>query len=104
MDLTIALILVMLLLAAFLGAFFAVLRRPPTIRAEIVLPAPNVSRQIAEPIPALTPIPEDILAYIDEESEEHARVSRRHRARNLFAESGDWGVVMRMLQREDNPA
>lgn len=104
MGLTITLILVMLLAAAFLGAFFAVLRRPPTIRAEIVLPSPNVSRQIATPAPDVSPIPEAIIDYIDEESEEHARVSRRHRARALFGEVGDWNVVLRMLQREDNPS
>ena len=103
-PLTFCLALVMLLAAAFLGAFFGVLRRPPIIRAEIVLPAPNTSRQIATPAPDVSPIPEDVLSYIDEESEEHARVSRRHRARALFGETGDWKVVLRMLQREDNPS
>jgi hypothetical protein len=92
--------MLILLVAAALGGFYAVLRHPPAIRAEIFLPAPNVSRQVAAP--ALDdPIPEDVLDYIDQESEEHARVTRRLRARALRQELGNWESAFRMLQRED---
>jgi len=101
MGLTIVLICVMLLLAAALGGFYAVYRFPPTIRAEIFLPAPNVSRQVAAP-QIDDPIPEDILDYIDQESEEHARLTRRLRARSLRAELGNWQAAFAQLQREDN--
>lgn len=49
------------------------------------------------------PIPEDILQYISQESELHAQDARKKHARALFADTGNWDVVFRMLQREDNP-
>ena len=100
--LTITLALIMLLLAAALGGFYAVWLHLPTIRAEIILPAPNVSRQIAEPAPKIEPIPQDVLDYVDQESEEHARVGRRHRVRALYTELGTWPAAFAALQREDN--
>lgn len=100
LALTLIAVCVMLLAAAFLGAYFAVARRPlPPIRAEIFLPAPDVSRQVAAPV--IEPIPQNVLDYIDEESEEHARIVRRHRARALKAELGTWDAAFHQLQRED---
>lgn len=103
MLLTITLLCVILLLAAALGAGYAMFKhpRPLTIRAEIILPAPNVSKQIAD-APAIDPIPEAILEYIDQESEEHARQTRRQRARSLRGELGSWEAAFRQLQREDS--
>lgn len=104
MLLTILFALVILLLVGIgFGAGYALFKNPPIIRAEIVYPAPNVSKQIVVP-DAVTrePIPQDILDYIDQESEEHARTTRRARARNLRAELGGWKEAFSQLQREDN--
>lgn len=101
--LTFAACLVILLAVAVFAAVFAVFKHPPTIHAEILLPAPNVSRQIAEPISTKPdPIPQEILDYIDAESDEYARVTRRNRARTLKVELGTWDAVFRALQREDD--
>lgn len=102
MLLTITLLCVILLLAAALGAGYAMFKHPRavTIRAEIVLPAPNVSKTIAD-APVVEPMPEAILDYIDQESEEHARQTRRQRVRSLRAELGSWEAAFRQLQRED---
>lgn len=99
LALTIAVCLGILLIGAMLGGFYAVMKHPPIFRAEIYLPAPNIAKEMV--IPDLEPIPEDILAYIDQESEEHARTIRRHRARYLRQELGSWESAYRALQRED---
>ena len=105
--LTLLFLMILVILALNVGALvFALVtlaKNPPTIRAEILLPAPNVSKQIAE-APVIAPIPEDVLDYIDQESEEHARVMRRNRARALYGELGNWEAAFRQLQREDNLA
>jgi len=101
MLLTLVATLLILLVAAALGGFYAVYRHPPVLRAEIFLPASNVSREVAAPR-IDDPIPERILDYIDQESEEHARVTRRLRVKSLRAELGDWDSAFRALQREDN--
>ena len=94
---TFAFVLLILVLAAGLGGFYAVWRNPPAIRVEIVLPSKSVDAPATSP-----PMPQEILDYIDNESEEHARIIRRNRARALFAELGDWKSVFNTLQREDN--
>lgn len=52
--------------------------------------------------PKEEPIPEEILDYIEQESESHARDARRRRVRALKADTGSWDVAFRLLQREDN--
>lgn len=102
--LTICVVLVILLAAAALGGFYAVIRHPPVIKVEIVPPdqtAQVASRQAAALI-VDEPIPQDVLDYIDQESEDHARNGRRQRARHLRAETGSWDSAFRMLQREDS--
>lgn len=121
-PLTIIATLVMLLLAAGLGAFFAVLRRPPvvhvdlgdvrfdvvgtldmtqaipstlTVRVVSVQPtAPDWSAQEA-------PMPREVFEYTDAESDDWARTARRTRARSLFNELADWKLVLATLKRED---
>lgn len=119
-GLTVAAIQVMLMLAAGLGAFFAVLRRGVTFHVDLsntrvdlvgsfdmsqVIPSPleikvlpTSPQEVAQPFVAL---PAEVLEYIDLESEEHARTDRRARARKLYLDSQDWKYVMRTLKRED---
>jgi hypothetical protein len=102
--LTSSLILLILLAGATLGAFYAFSRKPLVIHVELASPAPTISRQIAvpqKPVADLTPIPDELVQYIDQESEEHARVARRQRARFLYAELANWDQVYKALVRED---
>lgn len=121
--LTSNLVLVMLLGAAFLGAFFYLLKNPPvihvdigdvrfdvvgtldatqaipsvlTVRVQPVQPAPSGDREVLQ-----QPMPLDVLLYVDQESDEWAREARRKRARSLFAELADWPLVLTALKRED---
>lgn len=121
-PLTIVLACIMLLLASGLGAFFALLRRPPVVHVDLgdvridmvgtldmtqAIPATLTVR--VQPVPAQAPgwesqqsqIPLDILKYVDEESDEWARVARRQRARALFNENANWEHVLETLKRED---
>ena len=47
------------------------------------------------------PIPEEVLEYCDQESDEWARDSRKRRIRSLRGELGSWEMAFRQLQRED---
>lgn len=121
-PLTIVLTLIMLLCAAGLGAFFAVLRRPPVIHVDLgetridvvgtldmTQAIPSTLNMRFQPIPPdaphwgeqIAPMPLDVLTYIDQESDEWARTSRRTRARTLFSETANWAHVLETLKRED---
>lgn len=121
-PLTIVLVCVMLLMAAALGAFFAVLRRPPVVHVDLgdvridmvgtldmTQAIPSTLTVRVQPVPAQSldwgaqqaQIPLDILKYVDEESDEWARVARRQRARALFNENANWEHVLETLKRED---
>ena len=112
----------MLLLATGLGAFFALLRRPPVIHVDVgdlrfdVVGTLDVTQAIPstltvriEPVPPkppswgeqTAPLPLDVLSYIDAESDEWARVARRQRARALFNDTANWAHVLETLKRED---
>lgn len=52
--------------------------------------------------PVEEPIPEEILDYIAQESESHARDARKRYVRQLKVESGSWAAAYRLLQKEDN--
>jgi len=47
------------------------------------------------------PMPLDVLDYIDAESDEWARISRRRHARALRSDLGGWTQVLAALKRED---
>lgn len=96
--LTIAVICVMLLLAAALAFGYGLTKNPPVIRIEV---HPPEIRQVEAPVAAAEPIPEEVLDYIDMESDEYARTTRRNRARSLRAELGSWPSAFAQLQRED---
>lgn len=49
----------------------------------------------------LEPMPLDVLTYVDQESDEWARVARRQRARVLRNELGNWEMALASLRRED---
>jgi len=98
----------------FLAAFIRLWKNPPTIKFDVSVNAPinipsslfvKLQREATEletkPLQD-EPIPEEILDYIDKESEEHARVARRKRVRMLKVELGSWDIAFRMLQREDS--
>lgn len=125
LALTIVLGLIMLLVAAGLGGFYALAKHPPvihvdlgeiqfgSIRAEIVgtfdatqMVPSNLTlwqgvRQPESATEALVALPLDILLYCEQESEEHARTLRKKHARTLFAELGDWPAVLQALKHED---
>lgn len=119
--LTLSLVCIMLLAAAALGGFYALVKKPPVIHVDLgdirldmvgsvdvsqMLPQPWTIqlRQLA-PAEEIGPTPEaiplDILEYIDEESDEWARVARRKHARNLRAMLGGWDNVLAALKKED---
>lgn len=94
--------------AIFLAAFIKLWHTPPSIR--IIVDSPPEVKFVIQQMPAKIetdspvdiPIPYEILAYIAEESEVHAQESRKRRARALYADAQDWGIVKRMLELEDN--
>lgn len=121
-PLTIAVVLVMLLCAAVLGGFAYLAKHPPVIHVDLgdvridvvgtldatqAIPSTlNLRVQSILPAPAddstpISPMPLDVLAYIDQESDEWARVARRTRARALHGETGNWEHVLATLKRED---
>jgi len=99
MLLTFVIIQVIFLLAILLGWTIAP-KKPPVINVDVTF-KPGVAPANAEPV---APMPEEILEYIEQESEDHARQFRKNRARALFNEFGDWAIVFRALQREDEMA
>lgn len=93
-TLTFALLLVILLAGRFGWRF-------PTINInwDINLRLPPSVEKADETLP---PMPVEILQYIQLESDEWARNSRRARAQRLFAEVRSWDSVLHMLRMEDN--
>ena len=98
MLLTFVAIQVIFLLALLLGWTLAP-KKPPVITVDVTFKPAGVASAPTEP-PA--PMPEEILEYIEQESEDHARQFRKNRARALFNEFNDWAIVFRALQREDD--
>jgi len=92
--LTICLCLAILLSSIVLA--LALVKSPPVIRVEVVTQSTK-----SEPVVQDVLMPKELLDYIDQESEDHARTGRRQRAKALFAEFKDWDIVFRQLQRED---
>lgn len=117
--LTLCVVLVILFLGAILGGAWAILRHlpfievklppfAPVVHCHVALPnVPEIRIVLPEPKPVTTevthnePIPDEVIEYIDQESEEHARSGRRNRARALREELGGWEAAFRALQRED---
>lgn len=117
--LTLSLLVVILFLGAILGGAWAILRHlpvievklppfAPVIHCHVELPnIPELRIVLPEPKPVVSevthnePIPDEVIEYIDQESEEHARIGRRHKVRALREELGDWPSAFRALQRED---
>lgn len=115
--LTICAVLCILFLGAILGGFLAIGRKSievklppfaPVIHCHVTLPnIPELRIVLPEPRPVVTevthnePIPDEIIEYIDQESEEHARVGRRNKVRSLKEELGNWDLAFNAIQRED---
>lgn len=105
----------------FLAAFRRLWIDPPkisiTVRCPIYMPPfefvvpENIKIQLQKVLPIQEtdkptdePIPEEILEYCEQESDDWARNARKLRVRALKREYGDWDAAFRALQREDNPA
>lgn len=110
----------------FLAAFIKLWRVPPEINVSVLFPdeltlklpdliipadltvafkqtVQNIPATVETDKPTEEPIPEDVLLYIEQESDLWAQEARRRRARLLKTETGSWDIAFRMLQREDNP-
>ena len=75
-----------------------VLRVHAARRLHVSLPTGAVSPG-AEPVVAPpVELPAKVAKWCDQESEEWARAEQRERARQLYAEHGDWNVVMQHLE------
>jgi hypothetical protein len=91
-------------------AFDRLWKTPPVIRIEGSFSIPPEFKLVLQKLPANIetdkpvdiPIPVEILEYVEQESEAHAVVARKQRARALYAEAHNWDVVLRMLQMEDS--
>lgn len=103
----ITLLTVGLPLVIFLAAFTRLWKTPPVIRIE--LNTPPETKLILQHMPALAEteksvevaIPEDILKYIELESDSWAREARKKNARRLYADCGKWELVFQLLRQED---
>src|SRR2546427_8794677 len=109
-----------ILVGCALGAFYAIYRKPPNIEIKLPPYAPiwQIHVDTSQLIPGLIriqhvppdekvatdePIPADILAYLDLESEQSARDIRKRHARTLRHELGSWDAAFKALQLEDEP-
>lgn len=105
-----ALLTIVLIGVTFLAAFIRLWQSPPTLN--INLSGLRIPDRIAltlqhqpadvELKPTEEPIPEDILDYINQESETHAQNARKRRVRALKVDTGSWPAAFRLLQKEDN--
>jgi len=109
----VALLTIALIGVIFLAAFIRLWQHPPKLyinlsglqipdRISLALELKHVPTDI-EVKPVEEPIPEDILDYISQESEQHAQDARKRRVRALRLETGSWEPAFRLLQKEDNP-
>jgi hypothetical protein len=112
MELIITILLLTIVggLGIFLWSFLVLWKQPPVIRIEGSFNVPPEFKLVLQKLPANIetdkpidpPIPVEILEYVELESEAHAVVARKQRARALYAEAHNWDVVLRMLQMEDS--
>jgi len=117
LAITISLLTLALIGVIFTAAFVRLWRFPPVIKFdlpldvtlklevpdELMLRMQHVPADIESRKPVEEPIPIDILEYISLESDNWAQEARKRRVRALKADSGDWDVAFRLLQREDSP-
>jgi hypothetical protein len=68
-------------------------------RLRVSLPAGSVAPGADAVVPAPIELPDAIEAWCAAESEDWAQAEARANARALFAEHGDWNVVLQELQR-----
>jgi hypothetical protein len=121
MLLTIAVLYVILLTSAALGAFLYLAKNPPVIHVDLpdlppivinvdtgnLIPTPLVVQFQAVPLDQIPtglneePMPLDVFGYCAQESEEHARISRQRHARRLRNELGSWDAALIRLKQED---
>ena len=84
-------------------------KNPPSIN--VTFNIPPEFKLVEQKLPALVettkpneePLPFNILEYISMESELTAQDARKRRAREIYKDSQDWNIVLRMLEMEDNP-
>lgn len=116
---------VILLTGIALGVVYWLVKHPPQLNFKPVIDIPpiSVNVDVGEMVPGFLglevrmvpsdrqlsnhvdePMPVDVFTYINQESEEHARVSRGQHARRLKTELGDWTLVLQQLKKEDESA
>lgn len=93
----------------FLAALIRLWRDTPELIVNIGFPEEftliqqRLPAKVETDKPDVIPLPENVLDYINLESDEWAREARKRRARALYADVQDWSVVFRQLQQEDSP-
>ena len=103
----ISLLTIGLVLAIFGGAFVALVKHPPVIKIEVVVPPEfklvlqKQPASIETDKPTEVAIPAEILDYISKESDTWAQDARKRRVRALYNDSNDWKYAFRQLQIED---
>lgn len=120
LPLTIIAITLILLTGIALGTYGYLLKRGwPRLNIEIppvqvvvdltqAIPSPLLVQVQFQAVPANMPLklpeevmPVDVFTYVNQESEEHARVSRGQYARRLRHDLGSWELALAQLKSED---
>ena len=91
-------VLAAVVVASAAYVYAPVLRVHAARRLHVSLPA-NTAAPGAGPVTAPpVELPDAVAEWCEQESEEWARAEQRERARQLYAEHGDWNVVMQHLE------
>lgn len=91
-------VLAAVIVASAAYVYAPVLRVHAARRLHVALPS-NAVAPGAEPVaPPPVELPDGVAKWCEQESEEWARAEQRERARQLYAEHGDWNVVMQHLE------
>ena len=88
------------LIASAAYVYAPMLRLYAARRLRVSLPA-GVVTPTAPEIPAaeLVELPENVIAFCEQESEPFAREEAKEDAKRLYASHGDWSVVMQELEK-----
>lgn len=99
MELAVAIVLASLITSAAY-VYAPMLRLHAARRLRMGLPAGVVSPTAPEvPATELVELPEFVAEFCEQESEPFAREDAKADAKRLYAQSGDWSVVMQELEK-----
>lgn len=91
-------VLAAVIVASAAYVYAPILRLHAGRRLHVNLPANAVSPGSPEVVAPPVELPAGVVRWCEQESEEWARQEARDRARQLYAEHGDWNVVMQHLE------